>query len=336
LQSAQYCFIETLQCRTPAERAGKRGETRAPWRRIAIVQVVLAMVPGLLLPSASAGSNAVIWVDDDQAVMLAPQDEETAPLNDHPVNLAPQAVEEMLASLRLRYPDQETETPPLAVFNKDQANILGKALATGLARAEASQDVTFSIVGAHRLSPGAFARRNRLTAGRAFFREGRLNLIFGELQSPYRKKNIYGRIDEDFHPRKYGRRAAAEEHEAALIATTSASLQSAPEGPRDDWVLFQPGLAGADRAPQPEATAAPGESATLPPASGRAAEPPPAATVNDVPASREDAAEADPRPAAVDTTDIEQRLETLKRLREKELISEEAYRQKVDEILGDL
>jgi hypothetical protein len=304
----------------------KCDETRAPWR-IAMLYVALAMVPGILVSPAYARSNGVIWEGNDQAVLLAPQDDETAPPNDHPVSIAPQAIEEMLAGLRLRYADQEATTPPVAVFNKDQVDILGAALATGLARAEASQDVTFSIVGAHRVSPGAFARRNRLTAGRVFFRQGKLNLIFGEIQSPYRKKNVYGRIDEDFYPRKYGRRASAEEHEAVLLASTSGTLRSAPEGTREDWVVFEADLANADRA---TVGTAPEESIPLPPPgeAGRT----PSATMDDS-GRREQAAR---RAEAIATADIEQRLETLKRLREKELISEEAYRQKVDEILDDL
>jgi hypothetical protein len=300
-------------------------ETRAPWWRTTAVHCLLAMVLGVLWPTAYARSNAVVWEENDQAVLLAPQDDETAPPNDHPVTIGPQVIEKMLAGLRLRYPDQEAETPPAAVFNEDQVGVLGEALATGLARAESSQDVTFSVVGAHRLSPGAFARRNRLTAGRVFFREGKLNLIFGEIQSPYRKKNIYGRIDEDFYPRKYGRRATAEEHESILVANAVASLWGTPGNAREDWVVFDLELASVDRAPSPPEESGPEPGASRP-------RPAPAATIDSA-GRREEAA---PLPPAVDTADIERRLETLKHLREKGLISEEAYRQKVDEILDDL
>jgi hypothetical protein len=268
-------------------------DARAAWRRIAAMHFALAMVLGLLWPPAFARSNVVIWEGDDQAVFLVPQDDSAAPANDHPVSIPPQAVEKMLASLRLRYSD---ESPAVAVFNEDQVGILGEALAAGLASAEPSQDITFSIIGAHRLSPGAFARRNRLTAGRVFFREGKLNVIFGEIQSPYRKKNIYGRVEQDFYPRKYGRRAASEEHESILIAGTFAH-PGGDGAARQDWVVFDPERAG-------DADAAPPSSAANQP--------------------------------APEASGIEQRLETLKRLRDKELISEDAYRQRVDEILGEL
>lgn len=251
---------------------------------------------------ARAGPDAIIWEGDDQSVFLAPQDEEAAPPNDHPATLAPQRIESMLANLRFRYTDQ-ADSVPVAVFNEEQVEILGQAIAAGLARAEPSQDVSFSVVGAHRLSPGAFARRNRVTAGRAFFRKGKLHLIFGEIQSPYRKKNIYGRIDQDFHPRQYGSRATPGQHDSVLIASASASLRGDPGGggTRKDWIVFD--------------TEAVGMHPPLAPASGES--------------------NAQPAPRA-NTNDIEQRLATLKRLREQELISEDAYRQKVDEILQEL
>jgi hypothetical protein len=278
-------------------------ESHAPWRRVAVLHCVLAMVLGLILPTAYARSNAIVWEGEDQAVLLAPQDDETAPPNDHPVSIAPEEMAGMLAGLRLRHADESVETPPVALFNQDQVDILGEALAAGLALAGPTQDVTFSTIGAHRLSPGAFARRNRLTAGRAFFREGKLNLIFGEIQSPYRKKNVYGRTEEDFNPRKYGRRSAAEAHESILVASTAVSLRVAPEGARGDWVLFDPELAGATSASPSGA---------------------PAQTDEYVP---------QPAPG---TNNIEQRLETLKHLRDKGLISEEAYRKRLDEILEEL
>jgi hypothetical protein len=287
------------------------------------------MASGLLSPPVHARSDTVIWEGDDQAVLLAPQDGEAAPPNDHPVTIAPQVIEVMLAGLRLRYSDQEPDTPPVSVFNEDQVAILGKALSEGLASAGPSQDVTFSIIGAHRLSPGAFARRNRLTAGRVFFHEGKLNVIFGEIQSPYRKKNIYGRIDEDFYPRRYGGREAGEDHEAVLVASTAASLHSTPEGPRSDWVAFDPEPARAD-----EARGIHRPLQAVPPA--RAAQPTPP------PAEKPGSVSAGSSPQSMQHADaggggaVENRLETLKRLREKNLISEEAYRKRVDEILKEL
>lgn len=300
----------------PADGTINRSAGRARRWRAALVVCALGPVAGLLCPPAQAGSDAVIWEGDDQSVALAPQDENTAPPNDHPATVAEKDIERMLASLRFRYADQESDTPPVAVFNAEQVEILGRALASGLGRATPAQDVTFSIIGAHRLSPGALVRRNRLTAGRVFFREGKLNVIFGELQSPYRKKNIYGRVDQDFYPREYGSRTIPAEVESLLIASTATSLRDDADGPRYDWVVFDPDMAGA--LPSPYSSPMEAEPEETVPA------PAPA-----------DPVAADTSEAAGRDT-IEQRLATLKRLREKGLVSEEAYREKVDEILEEL
>jgi hypothetical protein len=285
----------------------------APLWRAALVFCVLGPAAGLFARPADAASNDVIWEGKDQSVVLAPQDDETAPPNDHPAIVAASDIERMLGSLRLKYSDQET---PLPVFTDEQVGILGEAFAAGLKKATPSQDVRFSIIGAHRVSPDAIARRNRITAGRVFFREGKLNVIFGELQSPYRKKNIYGRLEEDFYPREYGSRTTPSEQESILLASTAMSLREAPDGPRYDWAVFDP-----DHVSELPADGAPGAEAPL-----AAPEP-----------SRPAAASADPAAAgAAGRNDIEERLKTLKRLRDEGLVSEEAYREKVDEILEEL
>lgn len=281
---------------------------RARWRCAALA---CALPIAASLGPPAAGADGVIWEGNDQSVVLAPQDVSGAPLNDHPASVPPETVERMLAGLRFRYADQEPDAPVSSVFNDEQIRILREAIATGLAKANASEDVTFSIIGAHRLSPGAFARRNRLTAGRVFYQQGRLNLIFGEIQSPYRKKNLYGRIDQDFRPREFGSRSTPAEHELTLLASAPISVKDS----RNDWVVFQPD----------------GASGTLP-ETGPAAVPPPAARD----AGPAHATGTPPAARADDAEDIEERLRTLKRLREQQLISEEAYRQKVDEILDDL
>jgi hypothetical protein len=290
-------------------------DRRAASRRaFVVVLCALGAIPALLPCEADARSDSIIWEGEDQSVVLVQQDEDTAPPNDHPVTMAPEEIERMLSGLRFSHSDRESAAP-MAVFTHGQVEILGQALSTGLARATPSEDVIFSIIGAHQMSPGAFARRNRLTAGRAFFRNGTLNVIFGEIQSPYRKKNIYGNLDEDFSPREHGSRASPEAQEAVLVASTEVSLLTDQQGQRGDWVVFVPTGTNPARRPADE----------VPPA-----EPvPPAAASSPA---------ADPATDSADVAndDIERRLETLKRLREKGLISEDVYREKVDEVLNDL
>ena len=310
------------------------GRAPAGWR--AVVASSLLVATAVLCSSAmGARSGNIIWEGDDQSVILAPQDVADAPPNEHPVTLQPQHIGSMLSGLRFRHADQEAETPPAAVFNREQVKVLKDALAEGLSRATPSQDVVFSVVGAHRLAPGAFALRNRLTAGRAFYRDGKLNVIFGDIQGPYRKKNIYGRLEEDFYPRKFGSRTAPEAQGSLLVTSTGATLRNDTGGRREDWIMFAASDASGFAAQSPQ------------PTSSGLQQNKPAAEERPVPAARElpepapaprTASGSSPEPdrATEQRPDIEQRLATLKRLREKNLISEEIYREKVDEVLDDL
>ncbi|MDH3747576.1 MAG: SHOCT domain-containing protein [Gammaproteobacteria bacterium] len=329
-------------------------------RRGATVSVGWTIAIFCCLSSAYAASNSVIWERGDQIVKLVKQDDESAPPNDHPMTMTADEIEAMLNILRLRYTDEDSDVAPLSVFTQEEIENLGKAVATGLGRAASSQDVIFHVIGARRLSPGAFAKRNRVSAGRIFYRDGNLNIIFGQVQTPYRKKNVYGQVDEDFYPRNYGSRTVAAEHDVVLLTNSVIHFNQDSSGVRGDWIVIEPSAAVAggrpDAAPEPAPVATPA-SAAAPAVRAEAPVIPASSAANSTDmevAQREATAaiaapsatkstdreaaqrEAAPAPAASSTDDVEQRLEALKRLRERELISEDAYQTKMKEILQDL
>src|SRR5690606_34856655 len=129
----------------------------------------------------------------------------------------------------------------------------------------------------------------------------------------------------DFYPRKFGSRTTPEAQGSLLATNVGAALRNDPDGHRDDWIIFAaPGASSfAAQSPQPAAS---------PQASRPSAEERPMPVELPEPAPAPPAAagsSADVTPAAEQgPPDIEQRLETLKRLREKDLISEEIYREK--------
>jgi hypothetical protein len=100
-------------------------------------------------------------------------------------------------------------------------------------------------------------------------------------------------------------------------------------------VVFDPDTARTLPAPRTDATAA--EDSGSAPAT-RSSRPTPATAAPATVATSEDAARQPEAtaPEVNNSGSIEQRLKYLKSLREKDLISEEAYRQKVDEILESL
>lgn len=305
--------------------------------------VVLASFPAAVVLSMLVGTDAaaqtVIWERGDQIVLLARQDDRSASPNDHPVNTEEDEVAAMLATLRVQFVDAEADIAPVAAFTREEIDDLGEAVATGLGQAAPSQDVIFHVIGARRLSPGAFGKRNRVTAGRIFYRDGEFNIIFGQIQTPHRKRNLYGQRDEDFYPRNYGSRGAETEHEFVLLTGSAAQLYQNDNGLRDDWIVIDRVAAAAAIATDKnnDVEPAPAGAVATASAGAAAASMAPPATVSEsnetgLAQAEETNVQSSPSPAA----DVEERLTQLKHLRDLELITEEAYQDRMQEILQDL
>jgi hypothetical protein len=184
-----------------------------------------------------------------------------------------------------------------------------------------------------------------VNAGRVFYQDGKLNVIFGELQSNYRKKNIYGQRTEDFTPRREGSRAKASKQKFSLAAAPGIEFHAVSSGAaRNDWVMIDPAVASAQMVAQPASTGAvPQQATTAPPpmepSPASSAASAPAATAAQAPAASAAQAPAAAAPAAAaagKSAELEQRLKTLKDLKDKGLISEEVYNSKVKELLSEL
>jgi hypothetical protein len=281
-------------------------------RQLVMASGALALVAALTCAADAPRDIVVLWSANDQWVKVEPQDDAAAPPNDHPAQLASEAVSTALAALRIRIVDEDTATAAQrSVFTAEELRTLAPRIASGLATAGPRQDVTFSTIASHPRSAGGLVKDPGVNAGRVFYDDGKINVIFGELQSGYRKRNLYGQRTEDFTPRQQGSRSSAAEREFALAARPGVELHSDAGGVRKDWVEID------------SAVVASGAAAMVP--APAAAPPPPTAA-----GSGEDAA------ATKSGADLEQRLRTLKELRDKNLISEEAYRAKMQELLSEL
>ena len=308
-----------------------------PWRAVTLLAGYLVAIFSSL-PCAYAASNTVIWERGDQIVRLAKQDDASAPPNDHPVSTTAGEIEAMLEILRLRYADDESDDAPVSVFTKEEIDNLGNAIATGLDRATPSQDVIFHVIGARRLSRGAFGKRNRVSAGRIFYRDGKFNIIFGQIQTPHRKKNVYGQVDQDFYPRNYGSRTAAAKHDVVFLTNSATRLYQSSAGVRADWIIVEPGAAVGGNLPDntPDPVPTPTRASSVAPAvlaEAPEVPSPPEASSHDTARGQPEGMSAQAIPP---TADVEERLKAIKRLRERELISEDAYQTKMKEILQDL
>lgn len=305
--------------------------SRRLWRRLAVVGSVLAFFAAATCGADAPHDVIVLWSASDQWVKIVPQDDPASP-NEQPAQLTPEAIGNALAALQVRSLDEDAGTQTQrSVFTREELQNLAPRLAAALAQAGPRQDVTFSTVGSHPLSGGGFVKAVGVNAGRVFYAGGKLNVIFGELQSSYRKKNLYGQRTADFTLRRQGSRDQVAEQKVSLVLRPGVEFHSVDGATRDDWVAIDGTVAASQPLAAPQSSAA----TTQQPSSA------PAVTEL-TPAPVPDAAKVAPAAAAAGSTAgkfsaaAEQRLRTLKELRDKGLISEEAYRARMQEILSEL
>ena len=265
--------------------------------KLVIASGALALVAAITCAADAPRDVVVLWSANDQWVKIEPQDDAAASPNDHPAQLASEAISNALAALRVRIVDEDAAAEAQrSVFTAEELRNLAPQIASGLAKAGPRQDVTFSTIGSHPRAAGGLVKDPGVNAGRVFYDDGKINVIFGEVQSGYRKRNVYGQRTEDFTPRREGSRTKAAEHEWLLAVRPGIELHSTAGGVRNDWVEIDAAAVASGAAAVSQAPAAPTQSGA----------------------------------------DLEQRLKTLKELRDKNLISEEAYRAKMQELLSEL
>lgn len=274
---------------------------------------------------------AVIWNGGvDGYVRIERQESSANRPNQHPVSVTPEQLAVVLGEFEFRRGTGK-ERP---LMSEAMARRLAGPLSEALARVDPSQDVTFAITG----RAGGFfnvVSPRAVTTGRVFYLDGRLNVVFGliekNIQDMFRATGVLPAYDP-------GQRAGPLTTGVEVIP--AAGMQLASSG-RSDWIEM-----GRDAWPSPDGrvyAAAPTQppadnvlsgAPTAPvvtPAPTVSAAPPPVATAPVPPPTNTVTA---PAPGYYES--FEQRLATLKRLREQDLITEEEYRNKRQEILDQL
>ena len=255
---------------------------------------------GLLAQNQSQASGAASkqrsWpIHEFTRIELVPREAGAEP-NQHPAALQPDALRQQLA--QIQFVGRNGAQP---LFAPDELGELVLPLTQALERAGPGDDVL--LLSSARRPGGMFLSPTAVTV-RLFVQGGQLQFIVHdtrlEFYDTYRGTHAAPRFT-------YGARKAA----AGGVSVHSASATSV----RPDWLAIPlQATAPANAAPPAPAALAP------------APVPAPAVTAPPAPPPRKplDAAGAE---------DIERRLETLKRLRDKGLISEDEYQQKRKEIL---
>jgi hypothetical protein len=262
--------------------------------------VASALLVILIFSSTSHASGVQkLWQSRDQFVALERQDSPmggTVIANDHPVEISPDRLTAILTSIEFRSADSDR---PEQLISKQSLEPLVPEIIKGFRKATSGEDVTFALIGLHTSMLG-FGKSPKVTTGRAFYKDGRLNVIFGLVQ-----KDVNEREDRRLAPFTPGSRQKAAEGEWTLLPQPG---QSGFTLVRKDWVAFSDEWRAA---------------AALIPFDKQ--------NVSSVQCAPIQSGKLDN-----DTRKPEERLTTLNKLKDKGLISEEEYRSKRLEILNEL
>lgn len=250
-------------------------------------------------------SDRRVWRIGEFTAIQRAQREAGAPANQHPAAIAPETLRQLLAPVRLVVGNG---TQPL--FAPDEISDLIEPLAEALSVAQPGDDLL--LLSTHRRGGGVLVAPLGLTA-RLFVQDNALHLIVHEARRDFVNAYIGSRIAPTF---TFGSRAKAG---AVTLQDPGATLR------RADWLAIPVNRVAA-AAPAPQPVVLPAAAPGVPPKAQTAPAPAPAAP----------AAATAVRPAPASADEVEQRLLTLKRLRERGLISEEEYQQKRREILQSL
>ncbi|KQW00253.1 SHOCT domain-containing protein [Rhizobacter sp. Root1221] len=263
-------------------------------------QKPLDFVLGGMPPKESAGEKLVFRINELSAIQLVPR--EGGVPNQHPRVVEPEVIRQQLSALRLTPPKGAVE--PL--FGEAESADLAEPIARALAAAKPDQDLL--LLSTSRRDGSYFSPPVGLTA-RLFVANDRLNVIVHDARNEYYSRWRGTSIRPDF---TFGSRTAASK--TNLLAQAGV-LQ------RPDWAALPLVPLAADPA-KPAVAPAPVVVQVAPYVAPAAA---PAAVA--------------PAPAAapaVAPSEAENRLRTLKRLRDGGLISEEEFQQKRAEVLKAL
>jgi hypothetical protein len=104
--------------------------------------------------------------------------------NDHPVELNAEEISKALESLKILEKDgADTDKEQKSVFTSEQINLLSQNLAKGLTNAKPNQDIIFALEKSDNKVLGLIKDRS-FVAGRAFFKDEKLNIIIGDYDRP--------------------------------------------------------------------------------------------------------------------------------------------------------
>ncbi len=274
------------------------------------------------LGATSVTSAQSIWESTQGVVKIV--DAEKTSSNQHPISFSEGDVYFALRAIKVQkkggfsiISKARGTQKSTSLFLDDDARLLAPFLAAGLRQSGRNQDVFFSLKSSRGGKGGQLlASSDVVTSGRAFYRGNRLNFIFGSALND--AKRATGELDSNtnrFGIRKTrktlqgrdGSRKSKSRIAVEILPTDSVKLARLHGKVRKDWVVV--GLDSAVRAGSGQIRGSQQQAVTNAPANAAAAAP------------------------RISNGNAEDQLAKLKSLRDKGLVTEEAYQAQILKIL---
>ena len=315
---------------------------------IRLTTTVLLFSLWVCVPAAAKDDDEgrSLWRAGEQYVRLAPA-EEGAESNSHPAMLPPQDLRRLLAAAQTKERKAffyfGTEDP-IALFTPGMLDVLARYLSKGLAEATADEDVVFLLLGQY--TQLSFFRNVHAVSARAFYRDGVLHLIFGDLLRPVASDSptqyeLRGLGDEQAdrrtHPYKVGKRSREGAPGWEVVTAVAGMSRHSPADGKERLDWLQVDVAETLAAlplpePEPAEAAKPAAAAAVPSSTtDRQMRLEMARMRQEIKALRDEGTTA-----AGMGSDVQQRMKILKILHEQELITDAEFRTKRAEILDEL
>ena len=264
--------------------------------------------------------------------------------NDHPVTLEGGEISDALNLIEFWQKQgffKSADKEPDKVFSLQQTRLLGQYIAEGLAKAKPGQDIIFALSRLQKLGLGM--KDTVYDAGRVFYKDNRLHIIIGDYERP-RDKGLeaaaggFG-INEIQYFFTHGRRAGASDFKKNLIIGDGVDIFKQGNKTRKDWLVID--IAAASKAfiaknqkkEQPAGTVD-AEAIRIEAARMAKERREMRAEMARMRKEMKDISGNGNEGASAET--VEERINTLDELLEKELITREEYEARRKEILNDI
>ncbi len=172
-----------------------------------------------------------------QYVKIVSQDT-VAPPNDHPTIINADELRTVLSSLyvNVRIGLSRKELP---LFSAGELQTLSTAMANGFSQAQPNEDINFVTIGKHK---GLIAAESKTTTGRAFIKDGKLNIIFGLIHEEFRthSKSTGQPIDRRLHPLNPGKRTFDSKPDVRVAVDKGQFYNIDPKTDKEraDWIVI--------------------------------------------------------------------------------------------------